>query len=161
MDTERPTITLVGTRTPRGISTVMVPMWIYQLQDLFGICKNPLFAWRAYSCARKHGLPTPEWVLGYLDKCAQNLAEGGTGESATKIVAALGMTTCGKGNIFTRFEVEMLHNHAVDCVSEILGETGGKNIMPACEEVAAFFYSELGQKFEADTIRSWYISAHK
>lgn len=79
------------------------------LEEEFKEEKNPLSAWQALLVAREHRKPVPEWVLQYLAKSAEWLftfrkgRPPGKGETAGHVLAALGMDSVGKGNVFTRF----------------------------------------------------------
>lgn len=62
---------------------------IEELHLLYRNSGNVLHAWAAFREARGAGLPIPEWVLGYLDKCAFALAY--TCESAEDTLDAVGL----------------------------------------------------------------------
>ena len=52
----------------------------------FELTGNGTHAWRVYKLARQKHLPVPDWVLTYLDGCAERItAAGGTG--SPKLIA--------------------------------------------------------------------------
>ena len=140
----------------------MVGRWIERLRRVYERDKNPLAAWAAYREARNFYVPVPEWALEYFDACAQNLRSVGPGAGgARKIENAMGMWTAGKGNVFRRFAVAMLHEHAVDCVLDVRGKPGAESLDLASEEVATLLRDHFGADYDSDTIRRWFNESCK
>jgi len=44
------------------------------LKYLYHTHKNPIYAWEAYATCRKWEIEIPDWILQYLDDCAENLS---------------------------------------------------------------------------------------
>ena len=75
---------------------------------------NPLDVWSAYCEARESGLPVPDWILTYLDRCAVALLNLGSdsahGKSVTVPSAAIAEAfemkrpgKGGRGSVFSKF----------------------------------------------------------
>ena len=82
----------VGTRHPR----------LEILSDAYKATGNPLALWEAWRLCRKHGLPVPPELLGYLDGVAKALldkkhARGKTGRAGDISAKALKLNTGKKG----------------------------------------------------------------
>lgn len=46
------------------------------LESVWRASDNPVHVWKAWRWCRRHGLPPPEWVLAYLDRCAERVSAG-------------------------------------------------------------------------------------
>jgi hypothetical protein len=70
--------------------------------------QNPLFVWKAFGLALKHGLDIPKWVRNYLIECSDNLLKISPtiGENAQKeVFKVFGMSKRGVRPAFSKYNL--------------------------------------------------------
>jgi hypothetical protein len=107
-------------------------LWLER--EMFGVLRNPLFAWEAYRQSRKAGRSVPNWVLDYLDGVAESLGEAAhsaqgpmkPGRLENLLSVALGMRQTGqsgRGTAFSKYAIELRDLQLAAAMGDLMSES--------------------------------------
>ena len=131
---------------------------IEHLEEEFREEGNPLAAWEALLISRKAEIPIPEWVNVYFEGSARRLFEKppkGNNPAPAHILASLGMSTYGKGNIFSRYFAVHDREEVVKAVLRKVKEDPRKDLEQHYSAVAEEM-KEKGKNISNVTIAKWF-----
>lgn len=131
--------------------------WLEQFQAYHKETGNPLFAWDAYSHARKFNIEIPGWVLEYFDGVARGLLNSNNQPGDIPLHLGFKPTAGGHG-LFLQYETYQIQSTALAFVLNALAKPYTMTVTAACEAAVEEVRDRWGFNVSSETIRRWYFA---